>query len=572
MPRKFSGVPHVGRRTETKPDGTRYIYERTTLYDQQTKKVKVLHCKLLGKIPPGETEMIKTRPKRPGAAKPAAKVTAKRTHVGTDRIVEWIGRESGIEADLLRSLPEKEALMSSSLARYLLLTDGAALPRMEGWQIDHRLPYANPITESAYGRLFKEIGENEGWIQQYFACRASRLDKNPTIALDSTTISTYSNNQSAARYGFNKDRDGLPTIKLVTLYSVRDREPIAYSTQPGNIPDVISVQNAIRQLEVLGVSKPEVVTDNGYYSAANMVGFMKANLKFLTLAKRTVGWISPIVEELLPQLGPFSTVCPFDRTVHGKSASLMQEFSYGRKRSRNGVAAGEEQTMRRRVYVHVFRNTDMQMCRSTALHEQISEVRKLVESGVEMNEFSQRIADKYLILSRVGRGGKPRVDVNEEAFENAKKYFGVFVLVSNKTMDTFEALEKYRLREKTEEAFAVHKGNLGGSRPRVWSGKSLRGRQFVQFIGLGYRGFLQNRIKQVKEELSRKLPDDAPAEEKRLREKLIVWLENRSIAQILDWFDCVEETTVVTEAHKRRWTTEVVKRDQLFLRLLGVIQ
>ncbi len=571
MPRKFSGVPHVGRRTETKPDGTRYIYERTTQYDQQTKKVKVLHCKLLGKIPPGETEMIKTRPKRPSTAKPVAMAAAKGTRLGSDRIAEWIGRESGIDADLLRSLPEEQALLSSSLARYLLLTDGASLTRMEGWQTDHSLPYEDPVTESACGCLFREIGENEGWIRQYFDCRASRLDKEQVVALDSAAVQIYPDNRSAARYGLNKDRDGLPAVRLVTLYSVRDREPIAYSTQPGYVPDVIGVKNAIRQLEELGVSKPEVVTDNGYYSAANMVGFMKANLKFLTLAKRTVGWISPIVEELLPQLGPFSTVCPFDRTVHGKSASLMQEFSYGRKRSRNGVAAGEEQTMRRRVYVHVFRNTDMQMCRSTALHEQISEVRKLVESGVEMNEFSQRIADKYLILSRVGRGGKPRVDVNEEAFENAKKYFGVFVLVSNKTMDTFEALEKYRLREKTEEAFAVCGEDLGCSGSGVWNGKSLRGRQFVQFIALGYRDFLQNRIRQVREELSRRLPDGAPAEEKGLREKLACWLENRSIARILDRFDRVEQAAVETEAQGGQ-TTETAERDRLFLRLLGVIQ
>jgi hypothetical protein len=35
-------------------------------------------------------------------------------------------------------------------------------------------------------------------------------------------------------------------------------------------------------------------------------------------------------------------------------------------------------------------------------------------------------------------------------------------------MDTFTALENYRLREKIEELFAVQKGSLDGARPRTW--------------------------------------------------------------------------------------------------------
>ena len=48
------------------------------------------------------------------------------------------------------------------------------------------------------------------------------------------------------------------------------------------------------------------------------------------------------------------------------------------------------------------------------------------------------------------------------------------------------------------------------------------------------------------------------------------WVKQRSLAQIFDWFDCLEETTVKTGAGVRRWTTESVARDRLFLELLGV--
>jgi len=78
-------------------------------------------------------------------------------------------------------------------------------------------------TEDVYGKLFKDVGRNEGDVQRYFSARAERLGKSPALAFYSTTVSTYSENQSEARRGFNKDSNGLNTIKLLTLYSVKAR-------------------------------------------------------------------------------------------------------------------------------------------------------------------------------------------------------------------------------------------------------------------------------------------------------------------------------------------------------------
>lgn len=130
----------------------------------------------------------------------------------------------------------------------------------------HPLPYREVITEDVYGDLFKDVGRNEEGVQCYFSARAARLGKSPVLAFDSTTISTYSENQSEARRGFNKNGDGLNTIKLLTLYSVKAREPVAFAKQPGNIPDVISIENTLTQLKCLNLKNPLIVTDNGYYS------------------------------------------------------------------------------------------------------------------------------------------------------------------------------------------------------------------------------------------------------------------------------------------------------------------
>ena len=136
-------------------------------------------------------------------------------------------------------------------------------------------------------------------------------------------------------------------------------------------------------------------------------------------------------------------------------------------------------------------------------------------------------------------------------------------------MNCFDALATYRLREKIEEAFKVQKDQLDGTRARVWYSDNLRGRLFVQFIALGYYCYLHYQLKVLKQALG----TDKQLSKTELDQELGLkrWLEQRSLGQILDWFDCVEESTVRTAAARSRWTTESTERDRLLLSKLGIL-
>lgn len=60
------------------------------------------------------------------------------------------------------------------------------------------------------------------------------------------------------------------------------------------------------------------------------------------------------------------------------------------------------------------------------------------------------------------------------------------------------------------------------------------------------------------------------AEELNLEEKLLAWLDQHSLIQILDWFRCVDYVATTGNDSASKWTTETTKRNQLFLKLLGV--
>ena len=105
--------------------------------------------------------------------------------------------------------------------------------------------------------------------QNFFRKRYESLSPSDVLAYDLSTLSTYSENQREARYGFNKAHDGLKTIKLLTLYSIDSRQPIAFTKQAGNLPDVTSITKAIKELSAFGVKTTEIITDNGYYCEQN---------------------------------------------------------------------------------------------------------------------------------------------------------------------------------------------------------------------------------------------------------------------------------------------------------------
>ena len=568
MAKPITGKTHVGERREKRPNGDIYVYERVTAYNEKTKKTYTVSQKLKGKIKAGTQQIVPTRPKKlKGEGKV---VNATRQHTGLTDILDWVGRTSGIDNDVRTSFSEGDAEKMLSIARYWIGSGGNTLPRLESWQVMHPLPYQEAITEDVYGKLFKDVGRNEDGVQQYFSARATRLGESPVLAFDSTTISTYSENQSEARRGFNKDGDGLNTIKLLTLYSVKGREPMAFSKQPGNIPDVISIENTLTQLKCLNLEKPLIVTDNGYYSQKNMMEFALRNVKFLTLVDPNISWVRETVDELRAKIAGMSSTCPFDPTICGATSRRMHQFSRVRRRSRNGKVAGEKETISKRLYVHVFYSPDNEAKKELAFRKDLFELKAQVEEGqTEFTDSAQKKIDKYLTYSRKGRGGRLKVGFNDEAIVEAKKYFGYFALVSNQAMDTFTALENYRMREKIEELFAVQKGRLDGARPRTWYPDNLRGRQFAQFISLGYHCFLTKKIKEVQARLSKKDPEKTKALIK-LEKKLENWLAQRSLAQILDWFDCIETTRVQTAMADYRWSTESVARDKLFLEYLGI--
>ena len=374
------------------------------------------------------------------------------------------------------------------------------------------------------------MGLDESLVQNFFASRVRGLSEKDAIAYDSTTISTWSEGQIEARYGFNKAGDGLRTIKFLSLYSINTRQPLAYTKLPGNLPDVVTVKNAITQMNALGMKTTELVTDNGYYSQQNLSELLQAGFGFLTLVKTSLVWVRSEIDRHMEEFSGIITACPFDTSTHGVTVMLMRDFQKVRK-------YGDKATG------------------------------KQVE---ELSEPAQKKAAKYLRVSH--RGGRVSVTFDEKACAEANKYHGFFALVANKEKDTFEALTKYRKRNTIEAFFRGDKQMADGLRTRVWDADTLRGRMFVQFVAMCYYEFLSERLRQLKMVLGTTTGDEKHDTKPILEaeRRLKAWIENTPIYLQLQWFDTIENVKVSSILTSKRWTSEITSRDSMYLEKIGV--
>lgn len=564
---------------ETRKNGDIYVYERQTLYDPVKKYNKVLSSTLLHKIPKGTVAPVPTRPKKTTSDKKSessGKLTASRNHIGMMEIISHIGKVSGIDEGIYSNTDIGTAQKIISLARYLLATNGQTLPGILTWQFNHPIPYEEGITEDIYHDLFMQVGCDESLQQNFFASRASDIKDRAVLAYDSTSLSTYSQNQIEARYGYNKAGDGLKTIKQLTLYSIETRQPVAFTKQPGNLPDVITIENALKQLSVIGLGDAEIVTDNGYYSESNLAALFLASFDFITLVKTSIKWVKTELANHTDAFGKMSSICPFDTETHGITVTLMREFEKVRKYTgkKLGLKKGDTESFRRRVYLHLYFNPKRKAEEEACFDKDLMELKKNIEDGIDINDLPESIQNnikKYLHIH--SRGNRVFVAFNEDSCQESKKSHGYFALVSNNEKDTFKCLRKYRKRETIESYFETMKQRVDGTRVRVWDTDTLRGRMFVQFIALCYYEYISNEIHNMKNVLGEKNGNSEhdSAINLKLEKKLKCWLENTPIYIVLQWFDAVESVTVSSKLRSKRWSTEITQRDKLFLAKLGVV-
>ena len=574
MGRTRTGKTHSGQVRVTQKNGDVYVYERVTAYNPDTMKTYTVKKTLIGKIPSGQNEMIPTRPKKKslkGSKDVEPIVQASRTRTGATEILKWAGVESGITEHLHSCFPEGDAQKIETLAQYFVATDRQAISHLEKWQFEHETPYRDGMSEDSCSRLFEDVAMNESGIQSYFNHRFSSCGtKRPIIALDTTSVNTYSANQYEFRYGFSKETGRLPSQKQLTIMSVENLQPIAFEQQPSNIPDAISIRNAIIRMQALGDVKPLVVTNNGFHNEENCTLFVKYDIPFLSRMSVKTKWIEEQFNKVQKSIYSYGNKCPFDSDTYGMTVKVEHVYNLAHEQTQEKLKAGDILQVTKNMYLHFFFSDSRGASERAIFTQEIDDLINSLKSRSELTSHGESMVEKFLIISKDDEGNVTDVQPNNDAINEHWEELGFFVLVSDFEKDTFDALKYYRCKNRIENLYEIQKNTADGERPRVWSQMRLRGSQFVQFISASYYCFLSHRINELKQSLGQEDGVKSQSEIK-LEKSLLNWLNSVSISQMLEWFDAVT-LQIKSPYASKRITSETMKRDELFLRKLGVLK
>ena len=480
-------------RSLDKRSNIEYVYEVTAYWDKEKKQSRSKRT-LIGKVDPATGEVIPTdgrgkrrnMPKKDSAVKrgPVPALNTARQFYGATYLLNSIGEKTGLIADLKKCFPKtyKQIL---SISYFLVLEADCPLTRFGRWSELHYHPYGEDIPSQRSSELFQSITEESK--MEFFRLQGKRRADNEYWAYDSTSISSYSEQLKQVKWGKNKDSDPLPQINLALLFGEKSGLPFYYRKLAGNIPDVKTLNELLKEFDVLGYGKVKLVLDRGYYSADNINGMYKNHLKFLVGANTTVSYVKDAIKKHGSKMQTWSSYNEEYEIYH---ISETIAWKYTQKRPYKGDEINEE----RRMYLHLYYNPEKAVEDAKTFNRYISKLKEELESGNRIPEHENSYAKYFTVKTTPVRG--TTVEPIQEVLDKATSRYGYFALISNEVKDPIEALELYRTRDVVEKAFGNIKDRLNGRRTIVSSEQSLNGKLFVQFVALIFLSYVKKQMQE----------------------------------------------------------------------------
>ena len=476
-----------------KRSGITYVYESVSYWDKEKKQERSKRT-LVGRLDPVSGEIVPTdgRGKRrgqkvleqPAKQGPVPAVKTDRLFFGATYLLDQIGKLSGVAEDLKTCFPNhyKQIL---SIAYYLILEDQTPLFRFKKWGKLHRHPYGKEISSQRSSELFQSVTEESK--MKFFRLQGKRRVEKEYWAYDSTSVSSYSESLRQVRYGKNKDGESLPQLNLALLFGEESGLPFYYRKLAGNVPDVKTIRELLRDLDILGYSKIKLVMDRGYYSADNMNALFKAHLKFLCGSSTALSFAKQYIREIGGKKDHYTY---YNSQLELYVFSKTIAWDYEQERPYKGdVIQGE-----RRMYLHLYYNPEKSADDGKAFNRRLDKLKEELLSG-RRNPAHEKDCQKYFEIKETPKRGIS-LSVKQEAIDAASERYGFFVLVSNEVKDPVRAIQLYRMRDVVEKAFWNVKERLNLRRTLVSSESSLEGKFFVEFVALIYLSYLKKKMEE----------------------------------------------------------------------------
>lgn len=375
------------------------------------------------------------------------------------------------------------------------LCGGTSMMTYDFWRQQTWLPQNIRLSSQKISQILTSIKKNQ--INAYFQLRHQRqgevwekiYEKNPELkgqkieyALDSTSISTYSDNP-LAQYGHAKRDESLKQINLTLVCDQRSGDVVFAHLYDGAVNDVASLQDVLYAMKRadFDLSNNILVSDRGYHSLINVQKMLNLDLSFVLGVKKQEDVIKQEFKKHRESLmnGAF-----YNGRLRASAYSYKEEWEQG--------------TVKTPVYVHLYRLDERYEQQRALIWENAADIIEVKANGDKVPSDQWDNYSRYLV-ERKDAEEKSVWMIDTAKMDQAAERATQFVLRSNCITNPFEALEIYRNRGIVEQDFNQMKNWVDGDRLRVGA-KAAEGKMFVTVLATSLRMMMLFTAKRVVED------------------------------------------------------------------------
>ena len=385
--------------------------------------------------------------------------------IGAFHLYKALAERSGMLKALQDALPRywKDVF---TLAAYLV-TNGDPFSYCEDWLSQIEAFNVGKMSSQRISELLAAITPANR--DTFYRLWCSQRGEMEYLALDITSVSSYSEFIDSVEWGYNRDHEKLPQINICMLMGYQSRLPIYQSIYSGSLKDVTTLQATIQAFYALAGDKPIVaIMDKGFFSAKNVNAMLgqKHHTNFLIAV-------------------PFTSKFALSQVKsERKDIDTLANTIVAGGDSMRAVTKLRRWNADHQVYTHIYYNAKKANIVRENLYAHVSLLKEDAQLQPEKCSSNPDYT-KYLSIRHSEMApGEYTIELREDVVSAELKTAGWMVLISNHITDAKDAIRIYREKDIVEKGFQRLKNALDLGRLRVHSELSTQNKVFIGFIAL----------------------------------------------------------------------------------------
>jgi transposase len=387
--------------------------------------------------------------------------------MGAFYLYQSIAEKAGLLEILKKVFPDTWRTLFDLVC--FMVSNGEPFMYCQGW-LEKTDGFPASLSSADISRLLGSLGHREQ--EEFFSEWGKYRGEKEYLALDITSVSSYSEMIDEVEWGYNRDGERLPQVNLCMLLGGKSRLPVYQSLYNGSIKDVSTLKTTLSLAFRIQENRLTLVMDKGFFSIKNVKTLLSGVLKskFILAVPWTVSFAGEQVERERGGIDSFSNVIVMGKEVlRGVSRRLdWPEMKSG------SVCP---------LHVHIYYNLTTADEKKNRLYGYAAFLLEQAKKDPCDKRYEQEFK-KYLVIRKLNKTGAVSVWLREEVLEKELRHAGWMILISNHSKDAKEALRIYRAKDVIEKGFLKLKNNLDLNRLRSHGDTTMRGKVFMSFIAL----------------------------------------------------------------------------------------